>query len=435
MSKILLKGARVVDPAVKLDKIADVLVQRGRIACVCPAGDCADVCADTTVIDCSGKILVPGLVDLHVHLREPGFEYREDIASGTHAAAHGGFTAIGAMANTNPVIDTGATVKFALDKAAEVGCVRVYQYGALTKGLAGTQLAEMADMHRSGAVAFSDDGMGIQNPQLMRRAMEYVHIFDGLIIAHCEDEDLVDGGVVHEGLVATRLGVAGQASLSEALAVHRDIELARLTGTRLHIAHVSAAASIDAIRAAKAAGDIRLTAEVTPHHLFMNEDDLDLTYNTNLKMNPPLRSETDRAALLEALLDGTIDTIATDHAPHAPQEKELEFELANFGTTGLETALSAVITHLVLPGIMDWATLVDRMSHRPRAILGIEPVTIAKGSTADITIVDPEAEIVVTKDWLVGKGKNSAFLGKTLTGVASEVIVDGTLVLRGGEII
>jgi len=412
------------------------LIEDGRIVRVC-----TDLCgcvaqdSDTEVIDCSGKVLVPGLVDLHVHLREPGFEYREDIVSGTRAAAHGGFTAVGAMANTNPVVDEGATVKFVMDKAAEIGAVRVYQYGAITKELAGKQLAEMNDMRRAGAVAFSDDGMGIQNPQLMRRAMEYARVFDGLIIAHCEDESLIDGGVVHEGLVATRLGVAGQTALSEALPVHRDIELARLTGIRLHIAHVSCAQSVDLIRAAKAAGDVRLTAEVSPHHLFMSEDDLDLTYNTNLKMNPPLRSEADRLAMVEALLDGTIDAIASDHAPHAPQEKELEFELANFGTTGLETALPLVLTHLVAEGKMDWAMLVERMSHAPRKILQVEPVTIQEGSVADITVIDPEKEVTVTKDWLVGKGKNSAFLGTTLTGQASEVLVDGRLVLRDGEIV
>lgn len=372
---------------------------------------------------------------MHVHLREPGFEYREDIESGTKAAVHGGFTAVAAMANTNPVIDEGAAVKFIIDKAAEVGAAKVYPMGAITVGLKGKQLAEMNDMHTSGAVAFSDDGMGIQNPLLMRRAMEYAVVFDALIVAHCEDETLVDGGVVHEGLVATRLGVAGQASLSEALAVHRDIELARLTGARLHIAHVSAKESVDLIRAAKAAGDVQVTAEVTPHHLVLNEDALDKTYDTNFKMNPPLRSPQDQEALIAALIDGTIDAIATDHAPHASQEKELEFELANFGTTGLETALPLIIENLIKTDKMSWSTLVERMAHAPRRILKLEPVSIKEGSSADITIVDPEAQATVTKEWLVGKGKNSAFLGAELQGLATEVLVDGTLMLKNGEIV
>ncbi|MCL2402741.1 MAG: dihydroorotase [Coriobacteriia bacterium] len=431
---ILLKGAHVVDPATNLDGVADVLVKDGKISCVCPEG-CTHADSDTKTIDLSGKVLMPGLVDMHVHLREPGFEYREDVASGTRAAAHGGFTAVAAMANTNPVVDEGATLKFVTDKAKEVAAVKVYQMGAITVGLKGKQLAEMNDMHKAGAIAFSDDGMGIQNPQLMRRAMEYAKVFDALIVAHCEDESLVDGGVVHEGLVATRLGVAGQASLSEALALHRDIELARLTGTRLHIAHVSAKESVELIRAAKAAGDVRISAEVTPHHLVLNEDALDKTYDTNMKMNPPLRSTQDQDALIEGLLDGTIDAVATDHAPHAPQEKELEFELANFGTTGLETAVPLMFTHFISKDKMDWATLVDRMAHGPRRVMNLEPVTIAEGSIADITIIDPEKEITVSKDWLVGKGKNSAFLGHTLKGCATEVLVDGKLVLLNGDII
>jgi dihydroorotase len=295
----------------------------------------------------------------------------------------------------------------------------------------------MGDMHRSGAIAFSDDGMGVHNPQLMRRAMEYAKVFDALIVAHCEDEALVDGGVVHEGLVATRLGVSGQASLSESLAVHRDIELARLTGARLHVAHISTKESVDLIRAAKASGDVRVSAEVTPHHLVLNEDALDKTYNTNMKMNPPLRSKEDQEALIEGLLDGTIDAIATDHAPHGSQEKELEFELANFGTTGLETALPLMLTHFVNPlegeARMSWDILVERMAHGPRRALNLDLITIEAGSPADITVIDPDRELTVTKDWLVGKGKNSAFLNETLRGCATEVMVDGKLVLLDGE--
>ena len=434
MPKLLLKGAQVVDPSVGIDAVADVCVEDGLISCVCAEG-CEPADGDVQVIDCGGKVLIPGPVDLHVHLREPGFEYREDIESGTRAAAHGGFTAVGAMANTEPVIDEGATVRFVLDKAAQVGAVRVYPFGALTKGLAGKQLAEMNDMLEAGALGFSDDGKGIQDSLLMRRAMEYARVFDTLVIAHSEDEGLVDGGVVNESRISTRLGMAGQPALAESLAVARDIELARLTGARLHLAHVSCAESVEHIRKAKADGVVRLSAEVTPHHLFLTEDDLDETYNTNLKMNPPLRTEADRQAVLEAFLDGTIDTLATDHAPHAPQEKELEFELANFGTTGLETALPLVMTHLVATGKLDWARLVERMSHAPRRILGLEPVQLTAGSVADICVIDPAKEITVTKDWLVGKAKNSAFLGAKLKGAAREVLVGGRLVVRDGEVI
>jgi dihydroorotase len=267
---------------------------------------------------------------------------------------------------------------------------------------------------------------------MMRRALEYARVFDALVIAHSEDETLVDGGVVNEGLVSTRLGLPGQPALAEALAIARDIELARLAGARLHIAHVSTAASVAVIRAAKAKGDVRLSAEVTPHHLFLTEDALDTSYNTNLKMNPPLRSEEDRQAVLAAFLDGTIDALATDHAPHAPQEKELEFELAQFGTTGLETALPLLLTHLVSPGTLDWATFVERLAHAPRRILGLAPVTLSAGSVADLCIIDPQYEFEVNKDWLVGRAKNSAFLGQRLRGCASEVLIGGKLILKAG---
>jgi dihydroorotase len=394
----------------------------------------SEVNRNVEVLDCTGKTLVPGLVDMHVHLREPGFEYRETIESGTRAAAHGGFTAVVAMPNTEPTADEGAMIKFVREKAADTGVVRVYPLGALTRGLHGEQLAEMHDMLKAGAIAFSDDGRGIQNPQLMRRAFEYACVFDAPVITHCEDEQLVDGGVVNEGLVSTRLGLAGQPTLAEALMVARDIELARLTGARLHIAHVSCAESVELIRVAKAAGDVRISAEVTPHHLFLSEDALDERYDTNLKMNPPLRSEKDRQTVLEAFIDGTIDALATDHAPHAPQEKELEFELANFGTTGLETALSLVLTHLIAPGLLDWTTLVERMSAMPRRILKLEPVQVKPGCVADLTIIDPKATVTVTKDWLAGKSKNSAFLGAELRGTASDVMVGGKLVLRDGVV-
>jgi dihydroorotase len=436
MSRLLLKGARLVDPQVRkagkgLDGPGDILIEAGRIA-----GVDTNIEADNAeTLDLSGKVIIPGPVDMHVHLREPGFEYKETIASGTRAAAHGGFVGVGAIANTDPVVDEGASVRFVLDRARTSALVHVYAYGALTKGLAGRQLAEMADMVAAGAVAFTDDGHGVQNSLLMRRALEYALVFDKTVIAHSEDELLADGGVVNEGLVSTRLGLPGQPALAEALAVGRDIELARLTGARLHIAHVSTAASVALIRAAKQTGDVRLTAEATPHHLLLNEDALDLRYNTNLKMNPPLRSEADRQAVLAAFLDGTIDVLATDHAPHAPQEKELEFELAAFGTTGLETALPLMLDRLVARKQLGWATLVERMSIAPRRILGLDALSLKKGPVADLCVIDPKRSIKVSRDWLVGKSKNSAFLGERLTGTATELLIDGRLVLEDGAIL
>ena len=313
-----------------------------------------------TVIECAEKIVVPGLVDVHTHLREPGFEYKEDVETGTRAAAHGGFTGVCAMPNTNPVCDEGAAVRFLVERAAERGVVRVYPIGALTVGLTGEALAEMGDMLAEGAVAFSDDGKGVQDAGMMRRVMDYAKAFDATVVCHCEDEALVGKGVVNEGEVSTRLGLPGWPAAGENVAVARDIALAELTGCRLHLAHVSTAGALQLVREAKARG-VSVTCEVTPHHLFLDEDSLTPLYDTALKMNPPLRSARDREALVAGLLDGTVDAIATDHAPHAAHEKALEFELAPFGTTGLETALPLVITNLVELDVLGWADIVRLM--------------------------------------------------------------------------
>ena len=427
---LLLKNGRVIDPSVGLDAVCDVVIRDGRIVEI---GEDLSIPKGITV-ECAEKIVVPGLVDVHTHLREPGYEYKEDVESGTRAAAHGGFTAVCAMPNTNPVCDEGAAVRFLVERAAERGKVRVHPIGALTVGLKGEALAELGDMVAEGAVAFSDDGKGVQDAGTMRRVMDYAKTFGTTVVAHCEDEALVGKGVVNEGAVSTRLGMAGWPSAGEEIAVARDIALAELTGCRLHLAHVSTAGALELVRAAKERG-AAVTCEVTPHHLFLTEDDLSAEYDTNFKMNPPLRTEADRSALVAGLVDGTVDCIATDHAPHAPHEKALEFELAPFGTTGLETALPLVITNLIARGLLDWADLVRLMAHGPRAALGLPSVSLVPGAIADITIIDPEARTEVTASFFQSKSVNSAFLGATLLGKASEVLVEGQFALRNGRVV
>lgn len=427
---LLLKNGRLVDPEVGLDVVADMIVRDGRIVEI---GEDLSIPKGQT-IECAEKIVVPGLVDLHTHLREPGREDKETVASGTRAAAHGGFTAVCAMPNTNPICDTGSKVRFLIERAVETGVVRVYPVGSLTAKQEGEAIAEIGDMVAEGAVAFSDDGRGVQDAGMMRRVMDYAKAFDTVVVSHCEDESLVAGGVVNEGVVSTRLGLGGWPAAAEEIAVARDISLAELTGCRLHLAHLSTAGSAELVRAAKARG-VQVTAEVTPHHLFLDEDAIDRTYDTNLKMNPPLRTAEDREALVEALLDGTVDCVATDHAPHARHEKELEFELAPFGTTGLETALSLVITHLVQPGRMTWSDLVRTMAHAPRTAFGLPAVRLEAGSVADVTIIDPEAKVEVSREWFASKSANSAFLGATLLGRATDVLVEGRFALKNGKVV
>ncbi|MGB4441482.1 MAG: dihydroorotase [Coriobacteriia bacterium] len=426
---LLLRGGRVVDAAAGLDAVLDVVVEDGLIVGV---GEDLTIGKGET-IDCAEKVVLPGLADVHVHLREPGREYKETIASGTRAAAHGGFTAVACMPNTEPVCDSGSKVRFIVERAAATGAVRVYPIGAITAGQAGEQLAEIGDMLTEGAIAFSDDGKGIQSAGMTRVAMDYIKRFGATLVAHCEDESLAGHGVVNEGVISTRMGLPGIPAAAEETHVARDIALAELTGCRLHLAHLSTVGSITLVRDAKARG-VRVTCEVTPHHLFLDEDAV-VTYDTNLKMNPPLRSASDREALVAGLLDGTVDCIATDHAPHAPHEKDLEFELAPFGTTGLETALPLVITNLVAPGVLGWVEVTNVMCHGPRAALGLPEVRLEAGFPADITIVDPEARVEVSADWFASRSRNSAFLGRSLLGKASDVLVGGAWVLRNGKVV
>lgn len=427
---LLFRGARVVDPAVGLDEVCDVVVRDGRIVEI---GQNLSIPKGET-IECAEKVLVPGLVDVHTHLREPGYEYKEDVESGTRAAAHGGFTAVCAMANTNPVCDTGSKVRFLVERAAERGVVRVHAIGACTAGSKGEALAEIGDMLAEGAVAFSDDGHGISNAGMTRLVMDYAKQFGTTVISHCEDLALVGKGVVNEGAVSTVLGLPGWPNAGEDTMVARDIALAELTGCRLHLAHLSTARAIELVREAKGKG-LQVTCEVTPHHLFLDETALDATYDTNLKMNPPLRTPEDREALVAALLDGTVDAIATDHAPHASHEKALEFELVPFGTTGLETALPLVITNLVKTKKLDWPQVVQLMSIGPRAALSLPQVRLEPGAVADLTIIDPEARVDVTPDFFESKSGNSAFLGSELLGRATEVLVGGRFALKNGKVV
>ena len=424
----LLRGAHVVDPQLGLDDVRDVLVDGEKIACV---GEGLQPPADAEVVDASGKYLVPGLVDMHVHFRDPGFEYKEPIESGARAAVHGGFTDVATMPNTDPVTDNGAEVRYQIDRARHAGFCHVRPIGALTVGEKGETLAEIGDMVMEGAVAFSDDGHGVQSAGMMRTCMEYVSQFDKVVSAHCEIESLTTHGVINEGRASTRLGMFGWPALGEELEIDRDNELCRMTGCALHIAHISTEKGLELVRAAKAEG-LPVTCEVTPHHLFLSEDDITDAYDTNLKMNPPLRRASDAEALRAGILDGSIDCVVTDHAPHAPHEKDCEWEIAFFGIVGLETSLPLMLTNLVLPGTMSWSRLVEVMAVNPRRCLRLPEVRIEAGSTADLTLIDPAAQVTVTEDWLQSRSKNSAWLGQTLTGCATDVFVAGRRTLTEG---
>lgn len=428
--KYLVKNIRVIDPAVGIDEVTDMLINGETIERIEQGIDCPD--AET--LDRSGCIAVPGLVDVHVHLRDPGQEYKETIETGTAAAAHGGFTAICSMPNTSPTTDNASIVDYVLDKAREANHCRVYPSGACTKGLKGESLAEIGDMVAHGAVAFTDDGCGVQNAGMMRRVMDYAKMFDKVVMSHCQDEDLVGPGQVNEGVVSTRLGMAGWPAAGEELQIQRDIALSELTGCPIHIQHITSARGIELVREGKARG-IAVTCEATPHHIALNEDDLTTTYNTNLKMNPPLRSKRDNEAIIEGIKDGTVDCIVTDHAPHAAHEKAREFELAPFGMTGLETSLATIITYLVKPGHIDYDRMVELMAIKPREILRVDQVRMEAGSIADITIFDPECTWVVTEDEMCSKSKNSGFLGYELTGRATDVFVGGTMTCKDGVVV
>jgi dihydroorotase len=426
-ARYLIEGARVVDPAAGTDEVRDVLIVDGRIA----GTDATD---GAEPIDGRGLVLAPGLVDLHAHLREPGGEHKETVQSGTRAAAVGGYTAVAPMANTDPVTDHAAVVHEVRDLAAASALCEVFPVGAITKGLAGESLAEMGEMVDAGVRMFSDDGRSVPTPRLLRNALLYAKTFavDVVLADHAEDASLAEDGHMHEGARSAALGLAGRPAEAEEIAVARDLAVARATGGRLHICHLSTARSVELIRRAKAEG-IRVTAEVTPHHLSMTEDDL-VTYDTNRKMNPPLRTAEDRDALRAGLADGTIDAIATDHAPHAVEEKEVEFDQAPPGTIGLETALAVVLTDLVEPGIIPLARAVEAMSTAPARILGAADHggPIAVGRPANLVLFDPGEPWTVEAPF-ASKARNSAFLGRSLTGRVRATFLQGIPTVLDGK--
>ncbi len=426
MTRTRIQGARILDPGSGRDEIGVVDLVDGRIETV--GRESAG--SPDEVIDATGLWLAPGFVDLHAHLREPGQEYKEDIQTGTRAAAAGGYTTVCCMANTDPVNDTPAVTEYIQRRARESAAVRVRVIAAATQGLRGEIMSEMASLANAGAIAFSDDGAVIMNAAVMRRVLEYARGIGRPVIAHCEDLNLRGSGVVHEGAHATCCGLPGSPAEAETAMVARDLELARLTGAHLHVAHVSAARSVELIREAKAAG-VRVTTEVTPHHLALTDETI-RGFDTNFKMAPPLRSARDREALREGLADGTIDCIATDHAPHALYEKDVEFTAAPFGVVGLETALPVAL-ELVREERMTALELVDRLATRPARVLGIPGGTLEPGVAADLVLVDPERVWKVESPRLTSRSKNSSFLGRELRGRALRTWVGGKLAFALGE--
>jgi dihydroorotase len=421
---IRLAGGRVIDPATGRDEVADLLIQDGQLV------DKLSVNAET-VIDVSGYVVAPGFVDLHCHLREPGFEDAETVASGTHAAAAGGFTTLCAAADTRPSVDTGSDVESMLTLAKRDALVRVLPMGTVTKQRNGEELSEMADMVSVGAVAFSDDGRAIRSANLMRHALEYSLLVDRPISSHAEDPDLLDGGVMHEGPLATVLGLKGIPREAEEIAVARDLALARLTGGRLHLAHLSTAGAVQQVRRAKAAG-VRVTAEVAPHNLLLSDNALTLKpYDTNARTDPPLRSEDDAKALLEGLKDGTIDCVASDHSPRRWIDKACEFDQALPGISGLETAFG-LLMRLVHSKALSMPVLIGLLTHRPAQAWGLPYGTLVPGSPADVIVLDPDHAWVVDPERFFSKGKNSPLAGQTLRGTVLLTIAQGNVVYRNG---
>ncbi len=418
---ILIKNGHIIDPANKIDEKLDILVSGSKIARLGKPGLLPANGAQ--VIDAAGKLVVPGLIDMHVHLREPGFEYKETIKTGAEAAKAGGFTSVCCMPNTNPVNDNGAVTEFILAQARNAPA-RVYPIGAITKDSKGEELAEMGELRTAGCVAVSDDGRPVMNAAVMRRAMEYSKIFDLALISHCEDSTLSNKGVMNEGFVSTELGLRGIPRAAEEVVVARDLSLAELTGCRLHIAHVSTAGSVRLVREAKARG-IRVTAETCPHYFSLTEEVV-RGYNTMAKMNPPLRTADDVAAVKQGLKDGAVDVIATDHAPHALDEKTGEFDYAPFGIVGLETALGLTFK-LVNEGILSLADALCKLSLNPATVLRLSKGTLSVGAEADITIIDPDIEWTVDSSQFKSKSKNTPFNGWKLKGRAVQTIVGGRI--------
>ena len=418
-----IKGGRIIDPANNRDELADILLRNGIIEEILPAG--GPVPAGVEVLDATGMWVLPGLIDMHAHLRDPGYEYKEDIATGSLAAAAGGITTVVCMANTDPVNDNASVTQYILQKALSVGLVRVLPVGAMTKGQQGKELSEMGLMKEAGIVGVSDDGRPVENAAIMRSAMEYAATFSLPVISHCEDKNLAATGVMNEGSLASELGLAGITPLAEEVMVSRDVLISQYTGVPVHITHISTKGSLDIIREAKQYG-AKVTCDATPHHLLLSEEGV-RTYDANYKMNPPLRNEAHRHALIEGLRMNLIDCIATDHAPHAKDEKDLDFDLAPFGIIGFQTLLPAIMK-LHLDFDIDFSQLLACVTKNPAKILGIDGGKLSPGSRADITIFDPEATWTLTEEMILSKSRNTPFIGWTFTGKVVRTIVEGKTV-------
>jgi dihydroorotase len=427
---LVITGGKVIDPAFGFSKDASVFVTEGKIARI--EKNSAALAKELqkfpkeSVIDATDKLVVPGLIDIHVHLREPGREDEETVESGCRAAAAGGFTSICCMPNTMPRIDNQETVKFVQDRAKNADA-RVFVVAAITKNIEGKELSEIGDLVKVGAVAITDDGNYVQNPEIMRRALEYSRMFNIPVMQHAEDQFLTAGAVMNESFQSTRLGLKGTPTVAEEIAVLRDIALCRMTGARLHIQHVSAKAAVDAIRKAKEEG-VKVTAEATPHHFVLTDEEIGREFNTNLRVNPPLRTARDRDAVIEGLIDGTIDCIASDHAPHSAEEKDCEFDQAPPGLIGLETTLGLVKTYLIDKGLLNWGDAIRKMTTEPAKILNLPCGSLAEGAPADITIIDPDKKWTVNPESFRSRSKNTPFTGYKLSGLVEKTILGGRIV-------
>lgn len=424
MTDLFIKGGRVIDPANGMDRVCDLLVREGKIAAL---GSGAVPAAEAEIIDAAGKIVAPGLIDLHVHCREPGHEEEETIASAAAAAAAGGFTTVLAMPNTHPPIDDETAVLYVIQRAAEADHARVLPVGCITKGREGKELAEMGAMLDAGAVAFSDDGDGVASASVMQRALQYAEMLGVPLLQHCQDPDLMSG-VMNSGAVAVRLGLGGISATGEMIMLQRDLELVARTGARYHVQHVSTAGSVELIRSAKAA-HLPVTAEATPHHLLLTEAAC-MSYDPNYKVNPPLRSAADVEAVRAAVADGTIDCLSTDHAPHSKEEKELEFALAPFGIISLDCSLGLYAKALIESGLMDWPALIARMTSGPAAAINKPLGTLSVGAAADITLIDPNLRWTVDVSQFVSGSRNCPYDGWSLPARATMTIVDGRVKFR-----
>jgi dihydroorotase len=420
-----IRDGKIVDPVNGIVQKADLIIKKDKIARILPTGEFKDAGPRSKTIDASNKLIIPGLIDMHVHLREPGHEYKETIATGGKAAVAGGFTALACMPNTSPPNDCRSVTEFILEMAERSALARVYPVAAITMGQKGERLTEFGDLREAGAVAVSDDGCSVANSEVMRRALEYARYHDLMVISHCEDANLSNGGMMHEGIVSTQIGLKGVPAASEEVMVYRDISLSKLTGSPVHIAHVSTAGSVELVRRAKEEG-VPVTAETAPHYFSLDHNAVK-GYDTSAKVNPPLRTEGDVVAIRKGLADGVIDVIASDHAPHSSLEKELEFDKAAFGMIGLETTLALTLA-LVREGILGLTEALSKLSSKPAAILGIPGGRLDEDARADLALIDPENEYVLKEADILSKSKNSPFIGKTLKGTNELTMIGGKIV-------